>query len=284
MPAVIPTAPASTCRRPTCTHLCVLTCGFLAEKAAKAARDEARVGAHRAEFVDRNTVTVAQYLTTWLETHEVWRSSLRPSPATGTSWRAVCGPEHWFHPAPGRAACDADRLCIALRSTGGRRGEGLSARTVDHVHAVLRRALNDAVRVDRLLTSNPAERAKRPRRDPAGPRSVWSPDELASFLAVAQSHRLFPFFRLAAYSGARRGELLNLRWADVDTLTQHAVPITFGLNAVWGRTWGGSPAVGGVCRPEAGDGHCPDPVAEVEWLRTGVEDDPAHEPGAELLA
>ena len=189
--------------------------GFPTEKAAKAARDEARVAAHRAEFVDRNTVTVAQYLTTWLETHEV-----EIKPQTFTSYRDVVA--RYVVPSIGSTRLQAvqpvtlTRLYIALRSTGGRRGDGLSARTVDYVHAVLRKALNDAVRVDRLLTSNPAERAKRPRRDPAGPRSVWSPQELAAFLTAAHSHRLFPFFRLAAYSGARRGELLNLRWADVD--------------------------------------------------------------------
>jgi hypothetical protein len=31
-------------------------------------------------------------------------------------------------------------------------------------------------------------------------------------LATAQEHRLFAFFHVAAYTGARRGELLNLRW------------------------------------------------------------------------
>ena len=45
---------------------------------------------------------------------------------------------------------------------------------------------------------------------------MWTADQLRLFLDVASGHRLFAFYRLAAYSGARRGELLNLRWADVD--------------------------------------------------------------------
>ncbi|MGW0228439.1 tyrosine-type recombinase/integrase [Actinopolymorpha singaporensis] len=36
------------------------------------------------------------------------------------------------------------------------------------------------------------------------------------FLRAASAHRLSAFFHLAAYTGARRGELLNLRWSDVD--------------------------------------------------------------------
>ena len=40
--------------------------------------------------------------------------------------------------------------------------------------------------------------------------------ELAAFLTTAQGHRLFAFYHLAAYTGARRGELLNLRWRHID--------------------------------------------------------------------
>lgn len=39
---------------------------------------------------------------------------------------------------------------------------------------------------------------------------------LQKFLDVVSEHRLSAFFRLAAYTGANRGEPLNLRWADVD--------------------------------------------------------------------
>lgn len=45
---------------------------------------------------------------------------------------------------------------------------------------------------------------------------VWNADELRLFLGLMANHRLRAFYRLAAYTGARRGELLNLRWADID--------------------------------------------------------------------
>ena len=45
---------------------------------------------------------------------------------------------------------------------------------------------------------------------------MWTIAQLRAFLATAQQHRLFAFFHVAAYTGARRGELLNLRWKDID--------------------------------------------------------------------
>src|SRR6185312_3916662 len=90
--------------------------------------------------------------------------------------------------------------------------------TVTHLHAVLRKAFRDAVIVDELIGSNPVERAKRPRAQAQAqePGTVWTVSQLRAFLATAQHHRLFAFFHVAAYTGARRGELLNLRWQDID--------------------------------------------------------------------
>jgi integrase len=189
--------------------------GFATERDAKSARDDARVKARRREYVDRSRVTVAEYLGQWLDDHEV-----EVKPQTMASYRDVVAryvvPRMGHMRLQGVQPAALTKLYRDLRETGGVRGMGLSPRTVDYVHAVLRKAFNDAVRVDQILASNPAERAKRPRRVAAAAREVWTREQLLAFLESAESHRLYSFFHLAAYSGARRGELLNLRWADVD--------------------------------------------------------------------
>jgi integrase len=67
-----------------------------------------------------------------------------------------------------------------------------------------------------VLASNPAERAKRPRGAGRELGEVWTPRQLRIFLQLASDHRLHAFYHLAAYTGARRGELLYLRWGHVD--------------------------------------------------------------------
>jgi len=89
---------------------------------------------------------------------------------------------------------------------------------------MLSKAFGDAVRVEQLIPSSPVDRATRPRVEGTEPKIIWSAGQLKTFLAFASDHRLGGFYRLAAYSGARRGELLHLRWHDVDL---DAAEVTF---------------------------------------------------------
>lgn len=194
--------------------------GFSTEAEAKAARDEARVRARRGEYVDRSRITVAEYLESWLDSHAV-----EVKPRTLSGYRYLI--RQYVLPNIGSQRLQSIRPSLLstlyrdLLAAGGRNGKPLSVRTVDYVHAILRKALNDAVHVEHLLSSNPAERAKRPKHLPREPGSIWSTSDLGDFLDVAAEHRLFAFYRLAAYTGARRGELLYLRWNSVDLTTPH---------------------------------------------------------------
>jgi integrase len=139
--------------------------------------------------------------------------------------------EHYVVPRIGHMRLQALRPAVIsklyrdLAEHGGRDGGPLSSWTISHIHRTLRKALADAVQVEQLLAVNPAERSKRPRHDAAEPVRVWTTDQLDSFLSAARSHRLYAFYRLAAYTGARRGELLYLRWSAVNL---NAAEVTFG--------------------------------------------------------
>jgi integrase len=111
---------------------------------------------------------------------------------------------------------DIDDFYSHLLRSGGRQGRPLGAGTVHRIHVVLHRALAQAVRWE-WIWMNPASSASPPRVPPA---EVHPPDpaQVAELLAFVRerSPALFVFLRLAVSTGARRSQLLALRWCDVD--------------------------------------------------------------------
>jgi integrase len=107
----------------------------------------------------------------------------------------------------------AELLANGRTGASGRSG-GLSAKSVRNVHGLLHRALRDAVRWRRLAV-NPCDAADQPRKDTPEMR-VWSATHLGRFVAASASDRLGAAWRLSATTGMRRGELLGLRWSDLD--------------------------------------------------------------------
>ena len=107
-------------------------------------------------------------------------------------------------------------LYANLASPGGDR-DALSAKTISYIHTIVHKALADAVDAE-LLQRNPAERAKPPwpNRQAAGGTQSWDPAELSTFLTAVSTTRLTAVWRLTAMTGMRRGEILGLRWADMD--------------------------------------------------------------------
>jgi integrase len=104
---------------------------------------------------------------------------------------------------------------IALES-GRRDGRGgLSARTVLHHHRVLRQALHQAVKWQ-LLARNPADAVEPPQPRHAEMRTL-DEAQMASLLEASRPNRLlYIAVLLAVTAGMRRGEILALRWQDID--------------------------------------------------------------------
>jgi integrase len=92
--------------------------------------------------------------------------------------------------------------------------KGSSPRTAQLSKAVLRAMLAEAMR-DQLVQRNVAMLVRGPRveRQEVQP---WSAAEATAFLASVRDHRLAALFTVGVALGLRKGELLALRWTDVD--------------------------------------------------------------------
>ena len=101
-----------------------------------------------------------------------------------------------------------------IMKEGGKDGRPLSARTVGHAHRVLHRALQRAVE-NETLSRNVAS-VIRPPNVEAQEVEILSANEIGVVLAKLEGHALHPIVALALATGMRRGELLALRWEDVD--------------------------------------------------------------------
>lgn len=93
-------------------------------------------------------------------------------------------------------------------------GEGLAPNTVRGIHTVLHRAFDQAVKWDDIAR-NPASPVDVP-MSPATETTTWTPDQAMTFLTATANDELGTFWLLALYTGMRRGELLALRWVDID--------------------------------------------------------------------
>jgi integrase len=111
---------------------------------------------------------------------------------------------------------DLDLWYAQLRRSGRAGGLPLAPNSVGRIHGLLRRALNQGVRWG-WLTSNPAVAASPPRIHRHSLEIPSAVDVTRLISAAALIHPALPvFLRLAATTGARRGELCALRWRHLD--------------------------------------------------------------------
>ncbi len=166
-------------------------------------------------FVQPTKMTVEQYLEQWLKMHKP-----NIEPTTHDWYVMVCRK----HIAPHLGQIQLQKLTplaiqkfYAHKLVAGRldgKGKALSPNTVRHIHSVLRKALNVAVKLQ-LIPRNPCD-AVEPPKAVKKEASYWTPEEAAKFLKAIKGDRLYALFYTALATGLRRGELLGLQWKDID--------------------------------------------------------------------
>ena len=180
--------------------------GFATKAEALSARDKARTEARIGVFVAPAKITVEEHFETWWQ---IKREKVKPT--TADNYRQILDryilPNLGSMPLKDLNSVIIERMLLDLN-------KDLSESTVRLTSIVLAQGLERAVK-DNLLAINPAKGIERPkgRKKSVTP---YTSSELKDLLKALEKYRLFAFFRLLAYSGARRGEILALRWTDID--------------------------------------------------------------------
>jgi integrase len=203
---------------------------FRTKKQAQAALTELLAAHQSGTFVAPSRMPLREFVEPWLA--GLQNQGRKPSTLRG--YRVALG-THVLPRLGGTAlqeirASDLDAMYAEMLRAGR------SMSTVHHVHAVINKLLNDAERKG-LVIRNVARLANAPSLTTARARApemtVWSPAELTSFLAAIEGNRNEALFRLMAMTGLRRGEVVGLRWADVQ-LDKHRLTVNQAATVVDG--------------------------------------------------
>src|SRR5215217_4048616 len=157
---------------------------------------------------DAGGSTVGDYLDRWLS--DSVRGTVRESTYSRDKYLIT----NHIKPALGRLKLTNLNALHLQGLYRDRLDSGLSGSTVQKVHHVLHKALAQAVKWN-LIPRNPADGVKAPTPTPKEMRPL-SAKEAWQLFEAAQDDRLEALYVLAVHTGMRRGELLGLKWEDVD--------------------------------------------------------------------
>jgi integrase len=177
-------------------------------------------------------MTVGEYLDRWL------KGSVRGSVKQSTYDRDENLIENHIGPALGRIKLKKLSPAHVQGFYADRLEAGLSPSTVHKMHAILHKALAQAV-AWRMVPRNVTEAVRPPRPAPKEMRPL-SADEVRALLRAAAGDPLEALYVLAVTTGMRQGELLALMWQDLD-LRNATLGVRRTLTRVGGRVALGEP-------------------------------------------
>lgn len=180
------------------------------KREAEAELTRLKAGADR--YVDPSKVTLGQFIDRW----ETWAAT-QVAPKTLERYKELAA----LHVRPHLGAALIQKLRpLNFAELYGKlqrakpEGSGLAPRTVGHVHRLLHRQFSHAAKWG-VISVNPVAEAEPP-RVPGSEIEILSPVEIRQVLDALRGRSLYPVAVVALATGMRRGEILALRWGDVD--------------------------------------------------------------------
>ena len=181
--------------------------GFKTKKDAQKALTEAMNSFFQGTYIEPSKTLFQDYLTEWFQTK---RRSI------GIQTAQVY--EHYLN---SRIIPKLGKIAIAELSTlhiqsyiNNLQEDGLSSSTVKKNYEIIRNSLEHAIDFG-LIQNNVALKVKLPKSE-RKELMVWDEDEVNHFLQTAKEDRYYIVFYLAVTTGMRQGEILGLRWSDVN--------------------------------------------------------------------
>src|SRR5215211_2322958 len=157
---------------------------------------------------DAGKLTVGEHLTRWLEDVVKPSASHRTYSTNAQQVRTHIAPTLGLIKLKGLRKVNIDQLYREMLDSG------LSPSTVRRVHAVIHRALEEAVKGD-LIPRNPATHANKPKVKLEEPEPLDA-SQAAAFMKATKGDRFEALYVLCLMCGLRQGEALALRWQDID--------------------------------------------------------------------
>ncbi|WP_340004455.1 tyrosine-type recombinase/integrase [Paenibacillus sp. FSL K6-0276] len=181
--------------------------GFGTQKEADRALVSLLASVDKGDYVAEINLTVADFFDIWLKDYALqkYKSTVYDVEESIIRSRIV--------PVIGRHKLQQIKPLTINRFYNGLL-EKYSSDYVRHIHAILRKAFGQAVKWE-MLVSNPIDKVEAPklRRKEM---KTWTMEQCLHFLDIAKGHVHYIVYSLAIHTGMRKGEVLGLRWSDID--------------------------------------------------------------------